>query len=80
MRNSQGDRQAQIEDQEQVISELKQDCFNMQEEVQKALKIHRANKELNAKNSVLKQEMERLKQEHRQVSDGKIAQIKKMEE
>ena len=46
--------------QEQVIGELKQDCYNMQEEVQKALKIHRANKELNSKNSLLKKEMERL--------------------
>jgi len=46
--------------QEQVIAELKQDCYKMQEEVQKALKIHRANKELNSKNSLLKKEMERL--------------------
>ena len=51
--------------QEQVISELKQDCYNMQEEVQKALKIHRANKELSNKNSLLKKEMERLQHEHK---------------
>ena len=37
----------------------------MQEEVQKALKIHRANKELNSKNSLLKKEMERLQHEHK---------------
>ena len=37
----------------------------MQEEVQKALKIHRANKELNQKNSLLKKEMERLQHEHK---------------
>ena len=36
----------------------------MQEEVQKALKIHRANKELNSKNTLLKKEMERLQHEH----------------
>jgi len=33
--------------------------------VQKALKIHRANKELNSKNSLLKKEMERLQHEHK---------------
>ena len=53
------------EAQEQMISELKQDCYNMQEEVQKALKIHRANKELSSKNSLLKKEMERLQHEHK---------------
>ena len=37
----------------------------MQEEVQKALKIHRANKELNSKNNLLKKEMERLQHEHK---------------
>lgn len=37
----------------------------MQEEVQKALKIHRANKELSSKNSLLKKEMERLQHEHK---------------
>ena len=37
----------------------------MQEEVQKALKIHRANKELNSKNTLLKKEMERLQHEHK---------------
>jgi hypothetical protein len=35
----------------------------MQDEVQKALKIHKANKVLQDKNSILKTEMERLKQE-----------------
>ena len=37
----------------------------MQEEVQKALKIHRANKELSSKISLLKKEMERLQHEHK---------------
>ena len=37
----------------------------MQEEVQKALKIHRANKELNSKNAALKKELEKVQSEHR---------------
>jgi hypothetical protein len=46
--------------QEQQIADLKQDVFNMQQEVQKALKIHKANKELTQKNSLLKQLADRL--------------------
>ena len=52
----------------------------MQEEVQKALKIHRANKELKQKNDLLKKEMERLKHECKTQVDSKQMKIDTMAE
>ena len=59
---------------------MKQDTANMQEEVQKALKIHRANKELKAKNDLLKKEMDRLQHECRTQVDSKQLKIDTMGE
>ena len=49
---------------EATIAGLREDCFRMQEEVQKALKIHKANKQLQDKNIALKAELERVVQQN----------------
>ena len=47
----------------------------MQEEVQKALRIHKANKVLQDKNALLKKEMERMKREHQENQEDKDVRL-----
>lgn len=54
---------------------LREDCFRMQEEVQKALKIHKHNKVLQEKNVLLKKEMERLQTEQKSCLEEKDIRI-----
>ena len=61
------------------ITELKEDCFKMQEQVQKALKIHQANTEMKAKNQLLKKEMERMTHEHKTEIENKRIKIDTLE-
>lgn len=74
-------------EQESVIAGLREDCFRMQEEVQKALRIHKANKVLQDKNALLKKEMERMKKEHQENLEDKevrlntaLLQLEKLQE
>lgn len=47
----------------------------MQQEVQKALKIHKANKELNQKNNLMKQLLDKASAEQKAVLDSKDQEI-----
>ena len=47
----------------------------MQEEVQKALRIHKANKVLQDKNALLKKEMERMRREHQENIEDKEVRL-----
>ena len=47
----------------------------MQEEVQKALRIHKANKVLQDKNALLKKEMERMRREHQENVEDKEVRL-----
>lgn len=66
--------------QEEIIENLREDCFRMQEEVQKALKIHKANKVLQEKQAVLKKEIDRLKRDHQKETEELSLRIRTQQE
>jgi hypothetical protein len=49
-----------------MISEMQDDRLTGQHEIQKALRIHSANKKLTVTNQVLKKTMEKMKEDHNQ--------------
>ena len=51
----------------------------MQEEVQKALKIHQANTELKQKTNLMKKEMERMSHEHKAELEARKVKITTLE-
>jgi hypothetical protein len=54
-----------ISKKDQIIHEVQDDRYTGQKEIQKALKIHSANKKLTVTNQVLKTTMEKMKEEHK---------------
>ena len=57
---------------------MREDCLRMQEEVQKALKIHKANKTLQEKSTQYKAEIEKFKKDIRILSEEKDERISEL--